>query len=206
MATLMITVGLPGCGKFDWSLSWVDADPQNRVRVARDDLRNMTHGRCYGARWQENDITTIRNGIITRMLKCGRDVVVDDTNLRWRHIATLMEIARRENAIFRVKSFLDVPLDQCMAQFDFSDPEDVTPDRVRHMWRNSLTEMIDNSRTAIMEEFDVDDELINDAMGEPNNPDYSDITDFALKLFKDKLNQINSELNLGIARQLRGTR
>jgi hypothetical protein len=41
---LVITRGLPGCGKTTRARAWVAEDPSRRVRVNRDDLRTMLSG------------------------------------------------------------------------------------------------------------------------------------------------------------------
>ena len=80
---LILTRGIPASGKTTAALAWVAADPANRVRVNRDDLRRMLHGVSFGLTWtQEQQITTLQQGIVKTALEAGRNVIVDDTNLR----------------------------------------------------------------------------------------------------------------------------
>lgn len=79
---LIITRGYPGSGKTTRALDWVNEYPTRRVRVNRDDLRQTLFGKVVGV--DEKTVTVAQRAAVTALLKAGKDVIVDDTNLRLR--------------------------------------------------------------------------------------------------------------------------
>lgn len=84
MAKLILTRGIPASGKSTWAKAWVQEDPQNRVRVNRDDLRRMLYGGTETLlTWhQEQNVSAVEKAIAKVALDKGKDVVVDAMNLR----------------------------------------------------------------------------------------------------------------------------
>lgn len=107
---LCITRGIPASGKTTWALSWVAEDPRNRVRVNRDDLRKLMFNEYVIPYDQEKIVSEIQNRMVERLLKSGKSVVVDDTNLRLRYANNWRDIAYAVGADFEVKDMSDVPL------------------------------------------------------------------------------------------------
>lgn len=91
---IILTRGIPASGKSTWAKEWVAEDPENRIRLNRDDLRRMfTGGGPYRFDFDnEGAITAIQHATARRALKAGKDVVVDDTNLRARHVRKWLEV------------------------------------------------------------------------------------------------------------------
>ncbi len=84
---LILTRGIPGSGKSSWALEWVAESPESRVRLSRDDLRSMLHGKRWGLPGgAEQAITRYQHAIARDALDRGLDVVVDGTNLRARDV------------------------------------------------------------------------------------------------------------------------
>ena len=110
MATLTITRGLPGSGKTTW------ARGLRAVRVNRDDLRTMLHGRAGYQGWAERQVTIAAYAQIEALLRAGVDVVCDDTNLRHRTVRDLRDLAARAGAGFAVHDLTEVPLEVCLAR------------------------------------------------------------------------------------------
>lgn len=113
MATLIVTRGLPGCGKSTWAKAWCAEAPESRVRVNRDDLRAMLH--C--GPWdhdQERRTQAVRDASITALLQRGVDVVVDDTNLPSRVVRDLRRLAVLARAEFQVQDMTNVPLETAL--------------------------------------------------------------------------------------------
>lgn len=101
MLQLVITRGLPGCGKSTRALAWVRADPKRRARVCRDVLRehvfglSMAPGEQVMDRAGEAAVTGLQEVMVQHLLAGGYSVVVDDTCLpdgrldRWAFFARL---------------------------------------------------------------------------------------------------------------------
>lgn len=84
----------------------------------------------------------IRDQIIWQALKEGKHVIVDDTNLQPKHVATLEALApqvreQRGTCAFVVKDFTDVPIETCIEQ-DLKRPNSVGERVIRSMWREHL--------------------------------------------------------------------
>jgi predicted kinase len=79
MQHLIILKGLPASGKTTWAREWVDRDPTERMRVNKDDLRNMVGN--YQLQIKNPVIGKMQEEIIRKCLTYGKSVVVDNTNL-----------------------------------------------------------------------------------------------------------------------------
>lgn len=109
---LYITVGLPASGKTTWAKEMQTKDP-TIVRVNKDDMRSMLHN----SKWSKNNekqVIITRNMIVGTSLSDGRSVIVDDTNLHPKHLESLSNIAKKNNAEVIVKDFTDIPLQTCI--------------------------------------------------------------------------------------------
>ncbi len=118
MTRLLITRGLPASGKTTFARKlqpWV-------VRVNRDDLRIMLHGRRLFTQWAEGQVTAVQRTMVEALLKSRAAVIVDDTNLRSRTVREWAEMAARFRASFEVHDFTDVPLQECLRR-DADRPE-----------------------------------------------------------------------------------
>lgn len=111
---LWITRGIPASGKTTWALAWAREDERNRVRVNRDDLRYLLYGKYVLPYKEENLITEIQNRMVERLLKSGKSVVVDDTNLKLRYAHNWRDIAHAVGADLEIKDFTTVDLNTCI--------------------------------------------------------------------------------------------
>jgi len=116
MTTLIVTRGLPGCGKSTRARAWVDEDHEHGARVNRDDLRQMIDSGVFIKGVTERRIQIARDSLIRSLLKRGQDVVCDDTNLPLRTVRDLRKIAQSVGADFEVWDMTDVPLDICLVR------------------------------------------------------------------------------------------
>src|SRR5262249_17994935 len=104
-ATLFITRGLPASGKTTWARERLPKAPLGSlVRLNRDDLRRMSLPAGYTKPEDdaEQAINTVRDTALHALLMKGCDVIVDDTNLRGRHVRGLMDIAQRAGATVEI--------------------------------------------------------------------------------------------------------
>jgi predicted kinase len=106
MGKLILTRGVPASGKSTWAKAWVAEDPLTRVRVNRDNLRwTLGVKGGVGDQWQEEEVTHWQNQMVTRYLSQGKDVVVDNTNLRARHVKELIRLGQKWGAEIEFKDF-----------------------------------------------------------------------------------------------------
>ena len=138
MSKLIITRGLPASGKTTWARDWLKGDA-NRSRVNRDDLRLMLHNGFRGD-LEQSVITKVQHQTVDSLLRAGRDVVVDDTNLKLRNARDLHKLAVQAGAEFEVNdSFLGVSYVECMARNERRDVSVRVP-------RRAIQEMHDRYR------------------------------------------------------------
>jgi tRNA uridine 5-carbamoylmethylation protein Kti12 len=122
--TLIAFRGLPGSGKTTAALELFAADAAGMItRCNRDQLRRHHFGRPLYDADSEAVITVLQNDAITVLLRTGRSVIVDDTNLADDRLANLRLIAGVCGAQFEIRDLRDVPLDTCIAR-DEARPED----------------------------------------------------------------------------------
>jgi predicted kinase len=115
MATgkLIMCMGLPASGKSTWAKAQVERDPKNIVRVNKDDIR----AELFNKDWshdKEKEVIRIRDFRISEALSKGKTVISDDTNFAPKHRGRLQELAKKYKALFEVKDFLDVPMEECI--------------------------------------------------------------------------------------------
>jgi len=113
--TLIATRGLPGSGKTTWARDRLARSASgNLARCNRDDLRRMLWGAPRYDRESEAVITMVQHDIVAMLLRTGRTVIVDDTNLVDTHVGTLQLLASIHDADWHVEDFRDVPLQLCI--------------------------------------------------------------------------------------------
>lgn len=126
MVKLIMTKGLPGSGKTTW------ARAQGKKRVNKDDLRDMLDKGVHSSK-NEKFILDIRDFIVTVALSEGHDIIVDDTNFAPKHEKRLRELAENNNAVFEVKDFTNVSLEECIKR-DAKRDNKVGEKVIRHMY------------------------------------------------------------------------
>jgi predicted kinase len=132
MARLLITRGLPASGKTTFARKL----QPGVVRVNRDDLRRMLHGRRLFTQWAEGQVTHAQRATAEALLRAHADVIVDDTNLRARTVREWAELAARFGATFEVHDFTDVPLEECIRR-------DADRDETDRVGADAITRMHD---------------------------------------------------------------
>jgi len=115
MSLLIVTRGLPACGKTTKAQSWVAVNPEQRCRVNRDDFRMMFHDkRRTGLQKCERAVTEAQYPAIRALLSAGFDVVSDDTWLDEQQFQQIKALAADVEAQFLVWDMRDVPPCVCI--------------------------------------------------------------------------------------------
>lgn len=123
--SLTITIGLPGSGKTKWTLEQVRSRPPGEVvRLNRDSLRMMLHGGPqfepgdFGPRPRaetERQVSAVQQLAVRGLFDTGaRQIIIDDTNMTGLARNLWYQTARELDVVFGVKSFLDVPVEECV--------------------------------------------------------------------------------------------
>jgi predicted kinase len=131
MNTIYVCMGLPASGKTTWSREFSKENP-NTIIICKDDIR-LEH-----PNWTENQVIGERDRLISNGITNEHDIIVADTNLNPIHLRSIIK-EYRDKAIVRVKSFLDVPMDECIRR-DKGREKAVGADVIRHMY-NQYREM-----------------------------------------------------------------
>jgi predicted ABC-type ATPase len=105
MGKLIITRGVPASGKSTFARAWVAEDPDNRIRVNRDDLRFVIYGKYWGV--DEQHITKVQNELLEFWMQSeqNREIVLDNTSLKASNVKDAARIARKHGYTVEVKDF-----------------------------------------------------------------------------------------------------
>lgn len=121
---LILTRGIPGSGKSTWAKAWVAEDPEYRIRLNWDDMRNM-----LGPYWvpsRENINKTMLWCAINAAAYCDKpyEIVIDNMNLNpkgWKEFEEWIETYNHSahsvnNKIQYVLEFKDffISVDECI--------------------------------------------------------------------------------------------
>ena len=139
-AALIITRGLPASGKTTWARAWVAENRANRVRVNRDDLRQMLDEGVFVPDVTETRILITRDAMIRAALASGLSVVADDTNIPAATVESLAALAGECGADFEVMSFTDVTESVCAARDAAREPAARVGADVIRYWAMQLDE------------------------------------------------------------------
>lgn len=125
MHKFIICRGIQGSGKSTWAKKWVKEDPNHRIRINQDDIRNM-----FGYYWLEDKETNNRREKIVREINSTAiksaminqfDIVVDNMNLNESTTKSLEDMVKYFNMkypdkigyIVEYKNFF-IPLEVCI--------------------------------------------------------------------------------------------
>ena len=142
---LIVCRGIPGSGKTTWAKGWVAEDVGTRARVNRDDLRLMMHAGCYRGGATEPQVIKAQLAMILELLRADVSVVCDDTNLPRYTLEGLRRTAIEGRAHYRVQSFLDVPLEVCLAR-NAERPTPIPDEVIRGMWEQHVLPTLDEAK------------------------------------------------------------
>ena len=135
---LILTRGIQGSGKSTWARQWVEEDPENRVRINNDDIRNM-----LGKYWvtsRENLVSSIKKNMAEEAINRGYDIVVDNMNLNPKEILFWKDMVKMANMDpdgyqyeIEFKDFF-IPLEECIRR-DAMRPNPIGEKVIRETWK-----------------------------------------------------------------------
>lgn len=87
---MILLIGSPCSGKTTWAKQYI-ASNENTIRISRDDLRLMMRNRLITHSDIEMIITRTSFDLIYDADKFGLDVIIDQTNCKWKYIHEFMD-------------------------------------------------------------------------------------------------------------------
>ena len=143
---LILTRGIQGSGKSTWAKAWVAEDPEHRIRINNDDLRNM-----FGVYWvpsREGVVTHAKLQTTLYAMKMGYDIVIDNMNLNLKEVKYWENVIDSHNNIkvsdikpdwmqyeyeIEFKDFF-IPLEECIRR-DAGRPNPIGEKVIRDTWK-----------------------------------------------------------------------
>ena len=135
---LILCRGIQGSGKTYFAKAWVNEDPENRVRINNDDIRNM-----LGKYWvtsRENLVSSIKKNMAEEAINRGYDIVVDNMNLNPKEILFWKDMVKMANMDpdgyqyeIEFKDFF-IPLEECIRR-DAMRPNPIGEKVIRETWK-----------------------------------------------------------------------
>ena len=135
---LILTRGIQGSGKSTWARAWVTEDPEHRVRINNDDIRNMLG--VYWVTSRENLVSSIKKNMAEEAINRGYDIVVDNMNLNAKEILFWKDMVKTANMDpdgyqyeIEFKDFF-IPLEECIRR-DAMRPNPIGEKVIRETWK-----------------------------------------------------------------------
>ena len=136
---IILTRGIQGSGKSTWAKAWVAEDPEHRIRINNDDLRNM-----FGVYWvpsREDVVSHAKKTIVTYAMGKQYDIVVDNMNLNPKEVQYWTNVANYYNGYTKTgeryeiefKDFF-IPLEECLRR-DAARPNPIGEKVIRETWK-----------------------------------------------------------------------
>lgn len=137
---IILTRGIPGSGKTFWAKSWSMEDPEHRIRLNWDDMRNMM-GLYWVPSREPINKAMLQAGLLIAMTN-GYDIVIDNMNLNPKTWEEYEGIIKRHNALsgsnnhyeLEFKDFFDVPIEECIKR-DSLRSNPIGEKTIREIWR-----------------------------------------------------------------------
>jgi predicted kinase len=118
MRTILMTIGLPGCGKTIYACKLLAREPGRWKRINRDDLRQMNDNHLFQEGQQEREafITREVEALVWEALRSEFDVILDNTHLSSSSRKGIHQLAERCGNVQIQERVLAVPLEQILWQ------------------------------------------------------------------------------------------
>lgn len=136
---IILTRGIQGSGKSTWAKAWVAEDPEHRIRINNDDLRNM-----FGVYWvpsREDVVSHAKQTIVTYAMGKQYDIVVDNMNLNPKEVQYWTNVVNYYNGYTKTGECYEIefkdfftPLEECIRR-DSSRTNPVGEKVIRDTWK-----------------------------------------------------------------------
>jgi predicted kinase len=146
MTTLKVIFckGIPGSGKSFWAKSQVDKDPDNWVRVNKDDLRKMILNDNWNKE-REKYIEKIEESLVWQAFDNKKNVIIDNTHLSSKHEERYRKLVdewnySENNGLHKYElevKFFDVSLQVALIR-NAGRPNPVPEKRIRQMYNQHI--------------------------------------------------------------------
>ena len=137
---LILTRGIQGSGKSTWARQWVEEDPENRVRINNDDIRNM-----LGPYWipnRESLVSDIKKNMVQDSMSRGYNIVIDNMNLNPKEVKFWQDIVKYNNEVNSISKYpyeiefkdFFISLEECIRR-DAMRPNPIGEKVIRDTWK-----------------------------------------------------------------------
>lgn len=138
MNKLILTRGIQGSGKSTWAKAWVAEDPDSRVRINNDDIRNMLGN--YWVVGREPLVSEMKQYVTQAAMDRGYNIVIDNMNLNPHEVKFWEKVVELNNADpdgykyeIEFKDFF-IPLEECVRR-DAMRPNPIGEKVIRETWK-----------------------------------------------------------------------
>lgn len=145
---IILCRGIQGSGKSTWAKAWVTEDPEHRIRINNDDIRNMLG--VYWVTSREDVVSHIKKESVKYAMQRGYDIVVDNMNLNPKEVKFWEDIVNAHNNYINSKDIVQpawvqweyeiefkdffIPLEECIRR-DAMRPNPIGEKVIRDTWR-----------------------------------------------------------------------
>lgn len=174
MQKIILTVGIPACGKSTWAKAEIAKDPENWCRINNDDLRAMFNGTVFSQDY-EKLVTETRNFLIREALKRGKNIILDNVNLNRVHFTNTVKIAKSVNGNFEITEMpFYISLEEALARNSKREGSAKVPEEVIHkFWKESGKEQFKfyKSKMEIIKTFTYEVPVVESPAYNPKLPE-----------------------------------
>lgn len=141
MPKLILCQGIQGSGKSTFARKWASEDPEHRVRLNYDDLRNM-----MGTYWvpsREGMLKEMEEAFLKKAFLKGYDIIIDNMNLNPKTIEKYENWAKEYNYDLE-RILFDTPVEECIRR-DKARPNPIGEVVIKRTWNTYRNYIIGES-------------------------------------------------------------